>query len=113
MALGDVAFGDAWRVLRREILVGIIIGLIMAAAMFVRAETMHVPFPISSVVSMAAVFIVVWATAVAAVLLLLLRRLGVDPAAVWVAAGTATARKRKSARIIGVGLPSTRATQPG
>jgi len=82
MALGDVAFHDVWRVLRREILVGIIIGLIMAAAMFVRAETMHVPFPISSVVSMAAVFIVVWAAAVAAVLPLLLRRVGVDPAVV-------------------------------
>jgi len=82
MAVGDVAFADAWRVLRREIFVGLSIGVLMAAAMFLRAEMMRVPLPVSSVVAVAAVFIVVWAAAVAAVLPLLLRRIGVDPAVV-------------------------------
>jgi magnesium transporter len=82
MAIGDVSLPDVWRVLRREIIVGLSIGLFMAVAMFLRAETMRVELRISSVVAMAAVFIVVWAAGVAAVLPLLLRRLGVDPAVV-------------------------------
>lgn len=82
MAVGDVGFVDVWRVLRREIVVGLSIGLIMAVAIFLRAETLSVDLQISSVVALAAVFIVVWAAGVAAVLPLVLRRLGVDPAVV-------------------------------
>jgi magnesium transporter len=82
MAVGDVMLGDVWRVLRRELLVGVTIGLFLAAAMFVRAETMRVDLQISTVVALSAVFIVVWAAAIAAVLPLLLRRVGVDPAVV-------------------------------
>ena len=82
MAVGDVAFQDVWRVLRREVLVGMSIGIVMAIAMFVRAATMQLELQISSVVAVAAIFIVLWAAAVAAVLPLLLRRFGVDPAVV-------------------------------
>lgn len=82
MAVGDVDFADLWRVLRREILVSLGIGAVMGAAIFLRAETMAVEITIAVAVALSAVIIVAWAACVAAVLPLLLRRLGVDPAVV-------------------------------
>jgi magnesium transporter len=82
MAVGDVVFSDLWRVLRRELVVGLAVGIVMSAAIFIRAETMAVEFPVSIVVGLAAIFIVVWAAAVAAILPLILRKIGVDPAVV-------------------------------
>ena len=82
MAVGDVAFRDLWRVLTREIIVSLCVGIVMATAIFIRSETMAVDATIGIVVALAAIVIVVWAAAVAAVLPLILRRLRVDPAVV-------------------------------
>jgi magnesium transporter len=82
MAIGDVAFGHAWRVIRRELVVGLAVGVVMAGAVFVRAETMAVGVHISLVVALSAIFIVLWSALVAAVLPLGLQRLGLDPAVV-------------------------------
>jgi magnesium transporter len=82
MAVGEVGFADLLPVLGREIVVGSIIGLVMAGVTYLRAFTLGVGFDVGPVVALAAIAIVVWAAAVAAVLPLVLHRLRVDPAVV-------------------------------
>jgi magnesium transporter len=82
MAVGDVELRDVWRVLGRELLIGLSLGVVMAAAMFIRAETMGVDLHIGLVVSLAAIFIVLWSASVAAILPMVLHRVGIDPAVV-------------------------------
>ena len=82
LAVGDVGFHDLLRVLRKELGVALILGIVMAVATSIRAWTLSVEPQIGSVVAATAACIVVWAAAVAAMLPLILRRLGVDPAVV-------------------------------
>src|SRR5205823_5292235 len=82
MAVGDVHLRDIPRVLRKELGVALILGIVMATATFIRAWTLGVGGPVQIVVSMTAASVVVWAALVAAVLPMGLRRLGVDPAVV-------------------------------
>ncbi|HEY8415713.1 MAG TPA: magnesium transporter, partial [Thermaerobacter sp.] len=82
LAVGEVTFRDILRVLGRELATGALLGTVMAAAAYVRAFTMGVGFELGPVVALSALFIVVWASTVAAVLPLVLHRLGVDPAVV-------------------------------
>jgi magnesium transporter len=82
MAVGEVEFNDILRVLGRELLVGGIIGAVLAAVTYLRAWTLGVGMDIGPVVALAALLIVVWAAAVAAILPLILNRLKVDPAVV-------------------------------
>jgi magnesium transporter len=82
MAVGDVELADIWRVLGRELLIGLSLGAVMAVAMFVRAQTMGVELHIGLAVSLAAIFIVLWSAAVAAILPMVLHRVGIDPAVV-------------------------------
>jgi magnesium transporter len=82
MAVGEVEFADLLRVLGRELMVGGIMGLVMGGVTYLRAWTMGVGQEIGPVVAVAAIIIVVWAAAVAAVLPLVLHRLRVDPAVV-------------------------------
>ena len=82
LAVGEVTFRDLLRVLARELATGVLLGTVMAAATYVRAHTLGVGFELGPVVAVTALFIVVWASMVAAVLPLLLHRLGVDPAVV-------------------------------
>ncbi len=82
MAVGDVEFGDLLHVLRKEIGTGLLIGLVMGSVGFIRASMLGVEEPVRIVVGLAAFAIVVWASTVAAVLPLILRRLRVDPALV-------------------------------
>ncbi len=82
MAVGDVQISDVWRVLRRELVVGLCLGTVMATAMFVRAETMAIALNVGLTVSLAAIFIVLWSASVAAILPMLLHRVGIDPAVV-------------------------------
>ncbi|HEY8552123.1 MAG TPA: magnesium transporter [Thermaerobacter sp.] len=82
LAVGEVAFRDLWRVLAREAATGAMLGTVMAAAALVRAYLLGVGPDLGPVVAVTALFIVVWASMVAAVLPLLLHRLRVDPAVV-------------------------------
>jgi magnesium transporter len=82
MAVGEVEFHDLLRVLGREVVVGAIIGLAMAAMTYLRAWLLGVGWEVGPVVALAAMLIVVWAATVAAVLPLILHRLKVDPAVV-------------------------------
>jgi magnesium transporter len=82
MGVGEVDFGDLLRVLRREVVVGTIIGLTMGVVTYLRAWTLGVGAQIGPVVALSALLIVVWAAVVSAVLPLLLHRLRIDPAVV-------------------------------
>jgi magnesium transporter len=82
LAIGEVHFDDMLRVLRRELLVGGIIGLVMGSVTYLRAWTLGVGLEVGPVVGLAALLIVVWAATVAAILPLVLHRLRIDPAVV-------------------------------
>lgn len=82
LAVGEVKFSDMGRVLLREMSVGIIIGTIMSLATLLRAYTLGVGPQLGPVVALTTLFIVLWASMVAAVLPLILHRLKVDPAVV-------------------------------
>ncbi|NLN27651.1 MAG: magnesium transporter [Firmicutes bacterium] len=82
LAVGEVRYRDMGRVLLRELGSGLMIGLVMGGATFLRAYTLGVGLDVGRVVALTALFIVVWASAVAAVLPLILHRLRVDPAIV-------------------------------
>lgn len=82
LALGDVALGDVFRVLRKEWSVAILLGVVMAVASYIRAWTLGVGPQVGTVVAITAAGIVLWAATVAAILPLVLRRIGLDPAIV-------------------------------
>ena len=82
LAVGDVELRDARRVIARELLVGLGIAAVMAAVIFVRAETMDVGLDVAKAVALSAIFIVLWSAVVAAGLPLVLQRLRLDPAVV-------------------------------
>ena len=54
----------------------------MAAAAFIRATTLGVEIEVRDVVAITAACIVLWSSTVAAILPLVLRRVGIDPAVV-------------------------------
>jgi magnesium transporter len=82
MGTGEVDLGDVFRVLRREITVGVLLGVLMGLAAYIRAFTMGEAVRVGPAVAIAAVCIVIWAATVAALLPLALRKLRVDPAVV-------------------------------
>jgi magnesium transporter len=82
LAVGDVEMGDVFRVFRKEIATGVLIGVVMGAVAFLRAWTLDVEPAVRLVVSLSALTIVIWSSAVSAVLPIILRRCHVDPALV-------------------------------
>ncbi len=82
MAVGDVRFGDVFRIVRKEFLTAIMLGAVMAAATFVRAMTLSVGIDVGLTVAISVSTIVVWAAVVGAILPLVLNKLRVDPAVV-------------------------------
>ncbi len=88
IALGEVTFADIWRVFRREILMGVGLGIILAVIgclrIFVWGAAFHTYGPhymiLGMAVGVAIVGVVAWGTIVGAMLPIVLRRLGLDPA---------------------------------
>jgi magnesium transporter len=88
MALGEVTLSDWWRVMRRELVSGLLLGLILGALGFVRIATWEFFtenygeywMPIAFVVSLSLVGVVLWGSVIGSMLPFLLRRLGADPA---------------------------------
>ncbi len=81
MALGEVRFADLPRILRREITVGVLLGLMLAVIAFPLVSLFFgVQFAI--VISSTLVVICTWASTVGGILPVLARRFGVDPAVV-------------------------------
>ena len=88
MALGEVKLRNWWRVMRRELLVGLALGGILATIGLIRISAWqaidHTYGPdwllIAAAVSISVVANVIWGTLAGAMLPFLLRRVGLDPA---------------------------------
>ncbi|KMY52417.1 magnesium transporter [Peribacillus loiseleuriae] len=82
LAVGEVQFKDMFKVFRREVSTGLFLGITMGIVVLFRAYLLGVSMNIGLVVAVSALFIVIWASMVAAVLPLILHKLRVDPAIV-------------------------------
>src|ERR1051325_9300324 len=88
MALGEVRLRDWWRVIRRELLAGLGLGVVLAVVGFVRSVLweglFHTYGPhyvgIAFTVALSLVGVVMWGTLAGSMLPFILRRLGFDPA---------------------------------
>ena len=88
MAIGEVKLKDWWRVMRREILSGLVLGLILASIGMLRiaswsifANTYGEHWPLVAItVGISLMGVVLWGTLSGSMLPFLLKRLGLDPA---------------------------------
>ena len=94
MALGEVSVADWWRVMRREILSGIVLGSILGLIGFIRIAVWHLLMVhgvfeniykphwelIALTVSFSLIGVVLWGTLSGSMLPIILKRLGADPA---------------------------------
>lgn len=89
LATGDVMVSDWWKVLRRELISGILLGSVLGLVGFLRIIIWSSVFPdvygehsfqVSLVVGFALVGVVLWGTLSGSMFPLLLKKLGADPA---------------------------------
>jgi magnesium transporter len=88
LAVGEVGLSDWWRVMRREIMSGLALGIILAAIGFMRImiwsrfTDLYEPYPLLVAVTVACslVGVVLWGTLSGSMLPFVLKRLGLDPA---------------------------------
>jgi magnesium transporter len=91
MAIGEIGFRDAFRVLRREFSSGLVLGLILGIVGFLRIflwQELHIGggygphwIKVAVTVFFALIGVVLWGTISGSMLPLILKRLGADPAA--------------------------------
>ena len=90
MALGEIGFRDWWRVVRREVLSGLVLGTILGIVGFLRVaiwQEFHLYdygihwIKIATTVLFALIGVVMWGTLSGSMLPLILKKLGADPAA--------------------------------
>ncbi len=89
MALDDIDLTDWWRIMRKEIVSGIMLGVTLAIMSFVIFGTWHLVtnsfgenyIGISLVIGCSLIGVVLWGTLTGSMLPILLKRLGADPAA--------------------------------
>ena len=89
LATGDVEVSDWWRVLKRELISGVLLGSVLGIVGFFRIIVWSSIFPnvygehsfyVGMVVGFALIGVVLWGTLSGSMLPLLLKRLGADPA---------------------------------
>jgi magnesium transporter len=88
LALNEISLGDWWKIVRKEFMVGLLLGIILGAVGIVRisvaAQFSDVYgeqwFLISLAVGLSLLFVVLWGTLIGSFFPLLLKRLGFDPA---------------------------------
>ena len=88
MALGEVAVSDWWRVMRREFMSGLMLGLLLGIIGFTRIYAWHLFsdvygehwLGIAGTVSVSLVGIVLWGSLIGSMFPFVLRRFGADPA---------------------------------
>lgn len=90
MALGEIGFRDWWRVIRRELLSGLVLGTILGLVGFLRVslwQKFHLYeygvhwMKVAATIFFALIGVVMWGTVSGSMLPLILKRLGADPAA--------------------------------
>ncbi|WP_242300956.1 magnesium transporter [Bacillus cereus group sp. BfR-BA-01494] len=82
VAVNEIKFKDIFRVMKKEALVGILLGMTLATAALIRAYTLGVGTEIAQVVAITGLFIVIWSSIVSSVLPLVLNKLKLDPAVI-------------------------------
>jgi magnesium transporter len=82
LAVGDIDWGDVWRVWLHEVSVGFILGLIMGAIGFALAAIWISDLQLALIVGLSILCIVLWSTGAGSLLPLLATRLKVDPTVV-------------------------------
>jgi len=82
LALGEIQHADGFRVLWREWLTGLLLGLVLGSLGFIYIWFLHGNPAFAAVIGLAIWFICMWANCVGALVPLLARRLGIDPAVV-------------------------------
>ena len=89
MAVGDVYLSDWWRVLRRELLSGLLLGSVLGIIGFIRVAVWHSVAPqiygdhwfqIGATVGISLMGVVLWGTLTGSMLPIALKKLGADPA---------------------------------
>jgi magnesium transporter len=79
LALGEIRFRDAWKVVMREALTGLTVGLMIATAALGQALLTGASLTLAITVSLTMLAICLWSTAVGALIPLVAQRLGLDP----------------------------------
>jgi magnesium transporter len=88
LAVGELALGDVWRVVRRELFSGLVLGCILGAIGFLRISLwsafsdLYGPhwLLVAFTVALSLIGVVLWGTLIGSFLPFVLRRLGFDPA---------------------------------
>ncbi|MEO6071361.1 MAG: magnesium transporter [Chitinophagaceae bacterium] len=89
MAVGEITIKDWWKVMRREIVSGLLLGSVLASIGFLRIAIWHTLIPtvygthwmsIGITVSVTLLGVVLWGTLCGSMLPMILKRLGADPA---------------------------------
>lgn len=89
MAIGEIGIADWWRVLRRELISGMLLGSVLGLIGFIRVMVWHSIVPdiygphymmIASTVGFSLIGVVLWGTLSGSMLPMLLKKLGADPA---------------------------------
>jgi magnesium transporter len=89
MALGEITFADWWRVMRREIFSGLLLGVILGSIGFLRILIWSSFSPVygthyilvASTVGLTLVGVVLWGSLCGSMLPIVLKKIGADPAA--------------------------------
>ncbi|RYZ48202.1 MAG: magnesium transporter, partial [Sphingobacteriales bacterium] len=89
MALGEVTIKDWWRVMRRELISGSLLGICLGIVGFMRIFVWHLIAPniygehwllVAATISVSLTFVVLWGSLSGSMLPILLKKLGADPA---------------------------------
>jgi magnesium transporter len=89
MAVGEITINDWWRVMRREIFSGLLLGSVLGVIGFLRIAVWHSIFPqvygehwmlLGITVGITLLGVVLWGTLTGSMLPMILKRLGADPA---------------------------------
>lgn len=89
MAVGEIHLSDWWRVLKREIISGLLLGTVLGLLGFLRVGIWHSVMPeiygpywamIGATVGFSLIGVVLWGTLTGSMLPILLKKLGADPA---------------------------------
>lgn len=90
MSIGEITIEDWWKILRREILSGLLLGTVLGFIGFLRVMVWHSIFPaiygehwflISVTIGFTLLGVVLWGTIAGSMLPIFLKKLGADPAA--------------------------------
>ncbi|MBZ0301449.1 MAG: magnesium transporter [Anaerolineae bacterium] len=82
LAVRDIRFGDIFRVIRRELLSGLVLGIALSIVAVIRSFTWDGDIEIALVVGISIIAICTWSNVIGSVIPLVANRVGIDPAIV-------------------------------